>query len=295
MRVKRTMLALGALWAASLSAQPALAQQDAGRIGQSDARESWHEARRRQAADRRAALLEWHRARRVGFSLQEDVPALLPERGTLAPAAPALQGTSLERRSEPSIVALPESHVRVLAPLSIREHESGERGFAHERFDRDVNRFDHDRYRFDDDRDRFGHDRRRFDHEWRWDEFRHDPWGAWARPYSPFDLPYGFEDLVCVARVRGAGPRKPGPYGHADRIRMRATCRPSFDPDYGWAPYGPIGDPRLHGFPYRAAPLPAPHRFSHRFFPSASALPWGADDVWLPDEDGIPGFEGLFR
>src|SRR5690606_24327865 len=119
-------------------------------------------------------------------------------------------------------------------------------------------------------------------------------------------LPYGFEDLVCVARVRApylAGPRKFGPYGRADRIHLRATCRPTFGFGYGWAgaqygpvaPYGQIGDPLLHGFPYPAAPLLAPHRFSHRFFPSPSELPWVADDAWRLDGDDGYWFEDLFR
>lgn len=285
MRVNRTVVALAALCVAGLVARPALAQQGARRSEQSDARESWHEARRREAAERRAALLEWHRARRAGLAPRDAARANLAERHTATANAPALRTASLERQIEPSIVVGPESHVRVLEP-------AGAHGFG-----RDVRGFE---------RGRFEHGRERFRHGREWRGFGHEPWGPWAVPYGALGLPYGFEDLVCVARVRDpylAGPRKFGPYGRADRIHLRATCRPTFGFGYGWAgaqygpvaPYGQIGDPLLHGFRYRAAPLPAPHRFSHRFFPSPSELPWVADDAWLPDGDDGYWFEDLFR
>jgi len=305
MRVNRTMLALGALCVASLVARPALAQQDARRSVQSDARESWHEARRREAGERRAALLEWHRARRAGLVQREAARGSLAERRVATANAPALRATSLERRSEPSIVVGPQSHVRTLEPAGAQAHGRDERGFEREWFDRDLDRFD-------DDLDRFGHGRDRFRHGRAWRGFGRGAWGPWAVPHGSFGLPYGFEDLICVARVRDpylAGPWKFGRYGRADRIHLRASCLPSFDFGYGLlgAPYGPfgsyglLGDPLLYGFPYpygfpyRAAPLPAPHRFSYRFFPPVSALPWAADDAWLPDRDDGYEFEELFR
>jgi len=305
MRVNRTVLALGALWVASLLARPALAQQETRRGEQRDARASWHEARRREAEERRAALLEWHRARRAGLVQREAPRASLAERHPATTNAPTLRTTALERGNEPSIIALPESRVRVLGAAGAQEHGRDDRGSAREGFGRGLDRFDHDPDRFGRGRDRFGHGR-----EWR--GFGRDPWGPWAVPHGSFGLPYGFEDLVCVARVRDpylAGPWKFGPYGRPDRIHLRATCLPSFGFGYGWAgapygpfgPYGQIGDPllygvpNLYGYPYRAAPLPAPHRFSHRFFPPESALPWAAGDAWLPDGDDGYELEELFR
>src|SRR5690606_19667300 len=108
MRVNRTVVALAALCVAGLVARPALAQQGARRSEQSDARESWHEARRREAAERRAALLEWHRARRAGLAPRDAARANLAERHAATANAPALRTASLERQIEPSIVVGPE-------------------------------------------------------------------------------------------------------------------------------------------------------------------------------------------
>lgn len=284
MRANRTVFALGVLCMVGLAVRPAQAQEGTRRIERSDARESWHEARRREAAERRAALLEWHRARRAGQALRDAAPARLAGRYATAGNAPALRTASLERGTEPvpAIAAETTSRIRVLEPAVAR-------GFGRDRHD-----FDHDR--FGHGRDRFGHgrERRGFGYEWR------DPW---AGPFGSFGLPYGFEELVCIARVRDpyrAGPWA-YPYGRRDRVDLRATCMPAFGFGSGWvgAPYGPYGaipDPLLYGFPYRAAPLPAPHRFSHRFFPRALDLPWAAEEAWLPGvDDGDALFDDLFR
>jgi len=300
MRVIRMSLALGALCVAGLAARPALAQQGPQRIEQGVARESWHEARRREALERRAALLEWHRARRAGVAPRPAARAGLEERedatayATRARLAErngaahtsALRTASVERRFEPAIVAEPESRVRVLGSIGIQEDGRAEgRGFERDRFEHG--------------RDRFRHGRGRHG-------FGRDPWGAWGVPFDSFGLPRGFEDLVCVARVRDPfflGGKGFGRFGRADGIQLRATCLPTFPFGFGWVgapfgafwPYGLIGDPLLLGFPFHASPWPVPHRFSHRFFPSASALPWPADDAWLLDDDEDYGFEGLVR
>jgi hypothetical protein len=291
-RIRRRWLALGALFVAGLAARPALAQQGPDRAGQSVARESWHEARRRAAAERRAALLEWHRARRAGLAAQPAAPAGVAARegapvyasrsglgdGDAATAgAAAIRTASLEWRAEPMAVAGPESRLRVLGPIGAREDERDARAFDRDRFERGRDRF------------RYGRGRRGFGHQ---------PWGRAA----PFGLPYGFEDLVCVARLRDpflAGVKGFGPYGRG--VHLRARCLSRFGlgfvgtPYSPFFPYGLIGDPLLRGFPYSAAPLPAPHRFSYRFFPPASALPWPVDDAWLPDDEGGPGIEEPWR
>lgn len=278
MRANRTLFMLGVLCAAVLVARPAQAQ-DAGRRAERSGgeREGWHEARRREAAERRAALLEWHRARRAGLAAEAGAPAVVAEQRTAVTRTPLARPASLERRTdqrtEPKIVEA-VSGVRVLGPVG--EHREG--AFGHER-----DRFERGRRGF-----------RGFGHR--------DLRGWWGGPFGGFGRPYAFEDLVCVARIGdpyGVGAWPYGPYGRADRLELRATCLPSFK--WWGAPYGPYGwiaDPLLRGYPYGGVPLPVPHRFSHRFFPRGLDLPWAAEGDWLPDEDESTygyGFEEAFR
>jgi len=284
MRANRTVFALGVLCVVGLAAGPAQAQEGTRGVEGSDARESRHEARQRVAAERRAALLEWHRARRAGQAARDAAPASLAGRHGTTGDALALRTASLERGTEPvPAIAGTAPRMRVLEPAVARGFESDRRGFGHDRFGRGHDGFGH------------GRGRHGFGYDWR------DPW---AGPFGSFGLPYGFEELVCIARIRDpyrAGPWGYGPYGRRDRVDLRATCVPAFGFGAGWAgagygPYGAIPDPLLYGFPYRAAPLPAPHRFSHRFFPRALDLPWAAEEAWLPGvDDGDALFDDLFR
>lgn len=313
MRASQVVLsAIGVLLATTWAAQPAMGQERTAVVRASV--EDRHEARRRAAAERREAVLEWHRARRAGLdprTAAADAPlpslpwqvagdaAALPAAAVRAPLAgreaveagparPAVRPAVAER---PGVVRAGVADAGEQATLfAAAQRRPGGEGLlarataAPATWGR-------------------GWPDSWWEHEAWWEP---DAWwweqGAWWRnapwrmPYQAWDAwrgPFGYRDLLCVGRVRDGHPagsrsfdRRHGGRGwKGDRfdgaVWFRARCQPAVP-----FPHGPaLPHAFLPGFwdPFAFAPYglvpwvgrPVPHRFEHRFRQQAG---------WAPDE-----------
>jgi hypothetical protein len=316
MRASQVVLsAIGVLLAATLGAQPAPGQERTERAWWERAAaarasgEDRHEARRRAAAERREAVLEWHRARRAGLdprgAASVGVPPSALARGAAGDAAvlPAAAGRTPRagREPEPGLgeaAVVPVGAARWSGAEGQPQPASPAAASATWRLGRPDARWKHDPWWEQ-------------DAWWGQDVWWDEPWwGCWGVPGHGRDAwrgPFGFRELVCVTHVREGRwaefpPFDPG-YGGARRwkrhradggLRLHARCRPALPIAPGFAlPHAFTPGFRDPFAPFGVGPWlgrPVPHRFHRRFHPPAELPPrWGGEAGWfVVDPEDMP-------